>query len=398
MKFKSILAIILAAVLLLCAVSCDEGNKEPPAVTTTQPDNTPITVCEGKNSAYQIVTGEDNGGATTAAMKILMAVDTAFGVTLKRVTDKNAASDHEIIIGATNRYTPSPALAEKEYIICTKGKSVIITAGCDRALAVAAERFVNEYIKKDANGNLTIPADLSMREMADIPDEKTVKLKIGSYNIKNGDIVDHDFDILAKDILDNDLDIVGFQEVDQNSERNKFQDTMDLLGAETGYYFYYAPAMRYSTGYYGNGLLSKYPIVSCETINITVFDPNEEPRCLLHAKIDVGGTILDFFVTHLNSSTAEKALKEISEYTEESERFVLAGDYNYSNFDFFTKTFKNSQLAHTTLHTTGGGHQFDNFVMSRSIKCENTKVVDTKHSDHYLLISDITIKFEVKSK
>ena len=152
MKFKSILAFILAVMLLLCAVSCDEGNKETPAVTTTQPDNTPITVCEGKNSAYQIVTGEDNGGATTAAMKILMAVDTAFGVTLKRVTDKTAASDYEIIIGITNRYTPSPALAEKEYIICTKGKSVVITAGCDRALAVAAERFVNEYIKKDANG------------------------------------------------------------------------------------------------------------------------------------------------------------------------------------------------------------------------------------------------------
>ena len=398
MKFKSILAFILAVMLLLCAVSCDEGNKETPAVTTTQPDNTPITVCEGKNSAYQIVTGEDNGGATTAAMKILMAVDTAFGVTLKRVTDKTAASDYEIIIGITNRYTPSPALAEKEYIICTKGKSVVITAGCDRALAVAAERFVNEYIKKDANGNLTIPATLSIREMADIPDEKVVKLKIGSYNIKNGALVDHDFEILANDILDNDLDIVGFQEVDQNSERNKFQDTMDLLGEETGYHYYFAPAIPYSTGYYGNGLLSKYPIVSCETINITVFDPNEEARCLLHAKIDVGGTILDFFVTHLNSSTAEKALKEINEHTSESEMFVLAGDYNYSNFDFFKKTFKNAQLAHTTLHTTGGGHQFDNFVLSKSIKCENTKVVDTQHSDHYLLISDITIKFEVESK
>ena len=143
-------------------------------------------------------------------------------------------------------------------------------------------------------------------------------------------------------------------------------------------------------------LRKRNTLVSCETIKIPVFASKEEERCLLHAKIDVGGTILDFFVTHLNSDTAEKQLKEINKYTSVCDTFVLAGDYNYSNFNFFNTTFKNAQLAHTTLHTTGGGHQFDNFVISRSIKCENTRVVDTKHSDHYLLISDITIKFEVE--
>ena len=394
MKNRSILAIILVAILLLCTVSCNNDNDTSAA--TTPPADTKITVCEGKNSSYQIVTAENNGGATSASMKIFMAMDTTFGVSLKRVTDTTAPSDYEIIVGSTNRYTPSPALAEKEYIICAKGKSIVIAAGSDRALTFAAERFVKEYVVKDADGNLTIPADLSIKDTADIPDEKTVKLKIGSYNIKNGELVNHDFTVLAKDILDNELDIVGFQEVDESTGRNKYQETMAILAEETGYDYYFAPAISYWSGYYGNGILSKYPIVSCETIKIPVFASKEEERCLLHAKIDVGGTILDFFVTHLNSDTAEKQLKEINKYTSVCDTFVLAGDYNYSNFNFFNTTFKNAQLAHTTLHTTGGGHQFDNFVISRSIKCENTRVVDTKHSDHYLLISDITIKFEVE--
>ena len=396
MKIRSILSILLMAALLICTVACDSDN----TVNSTVPPATDappafLTICEGKQSNYKIVTNEENGGATAAAMKILMAIDTTFGVSLKKVADRTDASDYELIIGSTNRFTPSPALSEKEYIICVKDNSLVITAGSDRALAFAADLFINEYAKKDANGNLTIPSDLSIREMADIPDEKTVNLKIGSYNIKNGALVDHNFAILAKDILDNDLDIVGFQEVDQNSQRNKHQDTMEILSEETGYYYYYAPAMKYSTGYYGNGLLSKYPIVSCETINITVFDPAEEPRCLLHAKIDIGGAIVDFFVTHLNSSTAEKQLKEISTYTSKCDMFILAGDYNYSNFDFFKTTFKNTNLAHSSLETTGAGHKFDNFVLSKTIKCENTRVLDTKNSDHYLLISDVTIKFEV---
>lgn len=219
-----------------------------------------------------------------------------------------------------------------------------------------------------------------------------MNIKIASYNIKNGELMGYDFGILAQDILDHGLEIIGFQEVELNTTRNKNQDTMAIIAEKTGYFYHYAPAMPYRGGKFGNGLLSKYPIISCEDIKLPMSDdPTDQQRVAIHAKIDVNGTVIDFFTTHLTQCVADKQLEKISEYTKNCDRFILSGDYNYSNFDLFYDIFKGAHLAHTSLVTTIDGYKFDNFVMSPNVTCKSCNVIDTKHSDHYVLVSEITI-------
>ena len=398
MKIRSILSLILAVVLLLCTVSCDNSNGDPVSTTTTTV-NTPvdITICTGNTSSYQIVTSEDSGEETAEALKIFMAIESTFGASLKRVTDKTDKSDYEIVVGNTNRYAPSPALKEKEYIICVKDNSVLITAGSDRALTVAVDKFVNEYIKKDANGNLTLSSSLSLKETADIPDLKTVNLKIGSYNIKNGDMVMPDLALLAEDIIDNNIDIVGLQEVNQGSSKVNYQDTLEILAEETGYNYVYGCTLpSYYGGTFGNAILSKYPIVDYEAIELPKYNNEEELRVLLHAEIDIGGEIFHYFTTHLQQQAAHLQFPAINDAVEDYEFFAIGGDFNRQDFDGVYKEIKNTYLAHTGTVTTIHGYKFDNFIISNNISSKKFKAEETYNSDHYLIMTDISITFEVE--
>ena len=58
---------------------------------------------------------------------------------------------------------------------------------------------------------------------------RTVSVRIGTYKIANGRVVDHDMKKIAEDIIEADLDIVGIQEVDRFASRSKYIDTLKLL-------------------------------------------------------------------------------------------------------------------------------------------------------------------------
>ena len=231
------------------------------------------------------------------------------------------------------------------------------------------------------------------------PKEKTVKIKIASYNIKNGAMVNHDFDVIAEDIINNDIDIIALQEVDQNTNRNGNQDTMGHLADATDYYYCYSASLEnYQGGQYGNGILSKYPIVSYETIKLPKKDPNnskEEQRTALHAVIDIGGDLLHYFSTHFQGNAAELQFAAINEYTKDCEFFVIAGDYNRQDFEIYA-AIQNSYLSHTGTVTTIDGYKFDNFIIANNIKSENFKVTNTKNSDHYLITTEISVTFKTK--
>ena len=95
---------------------------------------------------------------------------------------------------------------------------------------------------------------------------------------------------------------------------------------------YFAEAIRFEgVNPYGNGLISKIPIVSTETIIIP--DPVEkayngyyETRCILKAQLEGGITVL---VTHfgLNPDEQENAVKVIMDNLTDK-KCILMGDFN----------------------------------------------------------------------
>ena len=88
-------------------------------------------------------------------------------------------------------------------------------------------------------------------------------------------------------------------------------------------------------GVYGNGIISRYPILSAETVEIPDPPVKDEPvyyesRCVIRAEIDVGMQKLTVLVTHMGlaSSEAKNAVQTVLSLVRPGEPTVLMGDFN----------------------------------------------------------------------
>lgn len=142
-----------------------------------------------------------------------------------------------------------------------------------------------------------------------------------------------DFDIMARTIRELDADIVGLNEMRGPGTDADYTAQVEKLAGLTGMkYFYFAPAIEISgKGPYGNGLLSRLPILRAETVSIPDPEPRKyngyyETRCILKAELERGITVL---VTHfgLNPDEQENAVNTvINSLTEQ--KCILMGDFN----------------------------------------------------------------------
>lgn len=138
-----------------------------------------------------------------------------------------------------------------------------------------------------------------------------------------------DYEIMAKAIMETGADIVGLNEMFNGG---KFCEQTKELARLTGIEnYYFAKAIDDSDGPYGNGILSKIPFKSVETIIIP--DPNPkrpggwyETRCVLKVELENGVRVL---VTHfgLERDEQENAVKTVLENIRE-EKCILMGDFN----------------------------------------------------------------------
>ena len=142
-----------------------------------------------------------------------------------------------------------------------------------------------------------------------------------------------DYEIMAKAILEVGADIVGLNEMFDGGENVKYGYQTDKLSELTGIKnYYFAKAIDDCDGPYGNGILSKIPFKSVETIKIP--DPNPkrveggyyETRCVLKAELENGLLVL---VTHfgLCVDEQENAVKTILEHIRD-EKCIVMGDFN----------------------------------------------------------------------
>ncbi len=146
-----------------------------------------------------------------------------------------------------------------------------------------------------------------------------------------------DFNVMAEAILACDADVVGLNEMRGLGTDADYTAQVEKLADLTGMpYYYFAKAIDVKgKGPYGNGILSKKPILKAETVMIP--DPvreeggRYETRCLLKAEIEGGVTVL---VTHMGLHPDERknAVKTVLEHVTES-KCVLMGDFNMEPHD-----------------------------------------------------------------
>ena len=123
-----------------------------------------------------------------------------------------------------------------------------------------------------------------------------------------------DFDIIADTIKKCEADIIGLQEMRDEGPDAEYQAQAKIIAEKLGYQdYYFAEAIRFGgVNPYGNAIISRYPIISAETIMIPdpemrKYDGYYETRCLLKATIDVGSG-LTILVSHYGLNPDEQKM------------------------------------------------------------------------------------------
>lgn len=203
-----------------------------------------------------------------------------------------------------------------------------------------------------------------------------------------------DFVAMAEVIKKCNPHIVGLNEMYGKSEMEEFDSQTEKLSALAGLtYSYFAEACTLEEGTFGNGILSKTPFSSVETIPI----PEEEiktgtqlyePRCLLKVKYSNGLTVL---ITHfgLNHDEHIHAVNTVLENLED-EKCVLMGDFNVTPDNEVLKpiqerlidTAKFFDEPYLTFPSNKPFKKIDYIFVSKDIKVISADVPQIAVSDH----------------
>ena len=144
-----------------------------------------------------------------------------------------------------------------------------------------------------------------------------------------------DYGVMADAIKACAPDVVALNEIRDKGVSEGYDAQVDILAKMTDMKGVFAEAIRFEgENPYGNGLLSKFPILSAEVIPIPVpevrpYKGYYEDRCLLKATLDIRGERLTVLVIHvgLNPDEAERAIDTILKNLP-SEKCILMGDFN----------------------------------------------------------------------
>ncbi len=199
---KKILCAFLTTVILLTAVSCSREQSNSPDTSDEEQiqaqdtdiengENSIKIVCDG-TSQYTIIypSGARDDTLYFASKALSDEIKKVSGVSIHYANDYQAASECEILIGATKR-TESPSSSsfssELDWNISITGKKIIISGGSDKAVEAAVKFFTEQYVK---GSEISVPFDLNHSYHSEYSVLKIAevysKLKVtGRHSIKN---------------------------------------------------------------------------------------------------------------------------------------------------------------------------------------------------------------------
>ena len=234
-----------------------------------------------------------------------------------------------------------------------------------------------------------------------------VTLRVGSYNIASGDLhVDHDMKAIARDILTRDLDIVGLQEVDRKCSRTGYVDMAAELSRLTGYNYYYVKCVDLwgktaKDGQYGDCILSKYPFQIAE--HTILEHGTREPRSLAHVQINVNGTPIHFYNTHLESGKKDSnqnlrltQLTQVAKLLQSGpEHYVLVGDFNTTpEYQYYMLPFLSGvcKAKGDPVTFPSSGNTIDNILVPDGVQIVSSGLLESGNSDHFMVYAEVRIQ------
>ena len=230
--------------------------------------------------------------------------------------------------------------------------------------------------------------------------------RIVTYNIHSGIGRDkkHDYKRIGQFLASSGADVVLLQEMDTRPpERDTAQDVRDIC-AENTFKLIPSPAIREADGWYGNAILTRYDVLSNDTVDVS--QSGRQPSNVQIVELKTEKTPLTVVNTHKGLKKLERRSQfsllheHLSQRLKEKQTpLVLAGDFN--EWQFFSKAFKglNSLLFQQKVGATFPSHfpvfSLDRVWVTDDIKvkaCRKLKNAKTRvYSDHLPVLIDIEL-------
>ena len=237
--------------------------------------------------------------------------------------------------------------------------------------------------------------------------QKPDTLRVMSYNLHFGK--DATTDELAAQIKAQNPDFVALQEVDIKTYRTYAQhqngvDMLSELAMKTGMFGIFGRTINFAGGYYGIGILSKYPCVESQCIPL----PNPyqgEQRAMLKGVFHLdSGRDICLVSTHLDVKKEEARTEQVNFIIDQLKQItlpvVIGGDFNAEPGSPAIDVAKNHLFSLTTDEPTfpvlNPTEKID-YLFSFNVKPEvlSMQVIapgEKVNSDHRPVVSTIVIK------
>lgn len=242
-----------------------------------------------------------------------------------------------------------------------------------------------------------------------------MKIKILSYNIHKGfDWKNKKYQLqdIKRLIIESKADIVCLQEVVGENKKNKaindFENQLEYFSDNVWKNFSYGKNSIYDHGHHGNLILSKFPIINFDNINITT--NFLEKRGMLICKINCVGRDVVVVCLHLNLLHSGRLIQYIkieeviNSLVKKKSPLIIAGDFN----DWNKKSsiyFESKMGMHETFKKIHGDYaktfpvqlpllSLDRIYV-RNLKILNASTIKASHlpvlSDHLPVLSEVEI-------
>lgn len=243
-------------------------------------------------------------------------------------------------------------------------------------------------------------------------------LKVVTFNIAHGRGIDEKIDIERQANIINTYkpDIIFLQETDMYTKRAG--DINQIREFSKKVYLPYSSMETNITledGYYGDGIISRFPISFSTNYLMPLTDFNHEQRGVLCNRISLGTAKINLFSVHLSTYEDErilatKELLRIIKKIEPNEIIIIGGDFNvgvtrlgkgkytftpqekYEEYEILKKSLNKIDNKENTWFSKLGQGCIDTIFYSNNIKLKNFKTIDVNNtSDHNAVYAEFDI-------
>ena len=210
-------------------------------------------------------------------------------------------------------------------------------------------------------------------------------------------------------------DIIFLQEIDMYTQRVYSENQIYTFSKQVELpYRTMGINIKYKNGYYGDGILSRFPIEYSTNYLMPLVNPENEQRGILCNKISFGTTKLNLFSVHYPTNFEERKLGteeliNIIDKIDENEIRIVGGDFNigiekigshrykyeksekYVEYEMLKEHLNKLENEEDTWFSKNGQGCIDTMFYSKNIKLLNMKTIATKYSDHYAVYAEFEV-------